>query len=535
MMNKRILSLLGILLFAVLIFSPQTAFAQKASAKHLSDPILEYSYHMKVDLTSIRSTVDRILELEDVDSEVTAKFDKIYTWIESLGIFDFENVTMDCMFHEDSINASTKVKFADSMSSRKVIKDILFDPPSASVIRAMIPEEETLAWFTVMNPTLVIPVIEQVMNAPFEDCFENSCPVKDVCLPFMKDFSKYLGDEAHLVLFDVDMSATMEIPRIDAAFVCSMDKSVTDASMNEIKSLIDDMFISNFNAKKEVSKWEMFDVTSFSDFGCPAPVTPSYVVDKNFFIFATTEEALSKAAGYVLTPMRSGQSGFPPVMNAMITFNIGRILKMIPPEAFGFLAMAYGSDPHNGNLPKYIQDEDWGTIRMVRIHQTDGILLECGMNRSLYSALFHIWRETMIMGIKEEMQMSMPTKESESLSNAHTIQIALERWAVDHSGQYPKSSSDLITYGYMTEFPMNPYKKRPMQEAFIPGVAGDYYYVPNVDKESGEILGCWILLFGESDQMLDKINDEKLIKEKVIVEESDGKVDNVRLVLTGGY
>jgi hypothetical protein len=326
----------------------------------------------------------------------------------------------------------------------------------------------------------------------------------------------------------------MGIPKIDAAFICSMDKSVTDANLNEIKTMIDDLFIGKFNAKKQVSRWEVFDVTSFSDFGCPAPVTPSYIVDKNFFIFATTEEALSKAAGYVLTPMRSGQSGFPPVMNAMMTFNVDRIMKMIPPEAFGFLSMVNGTDSHKGNLPKYIQDEDWGTIRLVRIHQTDGILLECGMNRSLYSLLFHIWRETMIMGFKEEIQYSMPSRESESLSTAHTIQIAIERWAVDHAGQYPKSTSELITYGYMYEFPNNPYQHRPMQETFIPGVAGDYYYVPQMDKESGEVTGFWLILFGPTDDMLDKINDEKLIKDKIVVQESDGKVDNVRLVLTGG-
>lgn len=207
---------------------------------------------------------------------------------------------------------------------------------------------------------------------------------------------------------------------------------------------------------------------------------------------------------------------------------------MIPPEVFGFLAMELGSDPHHGDLPKYIQDEDWGTIRLVRIHQTDGILLECGMNRSLYSALFHIWRETMIMGIKEEIKYSMPTKESESLSNAHTVQMALERWAVDHSGQYPKNTVEILSQGYMHKFPDNPYMKRAMLEVPLPGIAGDYYYVPQEDKESEKVTGYWLILFGPTDDKLDKINDEKLIKDKIVVQEPDGKVDNIRLVLTGG-
>jgi hypothetical protein len=413
MNTKRVFSLIGIVLFAVLIFSPQTAFAQKASAAQLKDPILEYSYHMKIDLTSIRSTVDRILKLKDADPEVTARMDSIFSFIESLGLFDLDNVTMDCMFHEDSITSSTKVKFADSISSREGIRDVVFDPPSASVVRALIPEEETLAWFSVMNPALLIPVIEQVMNQPFDESCKEACPMMDTCLPFMKDFSKYIGDEAHAVLFNVDMSGAMEIPKIDAAFICSMDKSVSVDDMNKISSMIDNMFIGKFNAKKQVSKWETFDVTSFSDFGCPAPVTPSYIADKNFFIFATTEEALGKAAGYVLTPMRTAQSGFPPVMNAMMTFNVDKIMKMVPTEAFGFLSMIDGTDSHKGNLPKYIQDENWGTVRVVRIHQNDGILVECSMNRSLYSLLFHIWREGMIMGIKEEIQMSNPVEESE--------------------------------------------------------------------------------------------------------------------------
>jgi len=74
--------------------------------------------------------------------------------------------------------------------------------------------------------------------------------------------------------------------------------------------------------------------------------------------------------------------------------------------------------------------------------------------------------------------------------NLHQMQLAIERFAVDAGGYYPEDAAELLTKGYLAEFPQNPYAgllvafptlehpraMRPLK----PGeqCPGDFLYVP---------------------------------------------------------
>lgn len=67
-----------------------------------------------------------------------------------------------------------------------------------------------------------------------------------------------------------------------------------------------------------------------------------------------------------------------------------------------------------------------------------------------------------------------------SKRNLHTIQLAVERYAVDFEGDYPYDINELVKAGYIDEFPVNPFSGMPMQ-ACPPGSEpppGDFIYEP---------------------------------------------------------
>ena len=65
-------------------------------------------------------------------------------------------------------------------------------------------------------------------------------------------------------------------------------------------------------------------------------------------------------------------------------------------------------------------------------------------------------------------------------ANLHTIQLVVERYAVDYEGDYPFDVYDVITAGYIDEFPETPFSGQPMR-AYPPGSEvppGDFVYEP---------------------------------------------------------
>jgi hypothetical protein len=100
-------------------------------------------------------------------------------------------------------------------------------------------------------------------------------------------------------------------------------------------------------------------------------------------------------------------------------------------------------------------------------------------------------------------------REAEAKQNLHSVQLALERFAVDApDGTYPLRIEQLISSGYMQELPPNPFSGEPMRaiqvdlRAYngrglfnVPGARhGDFVYYPRFD-ETGESAPTGYTLF----------------------------------------
>jgi len=115
-------------------------------------------------------------------------------------------------------------------------------------------------------------------------------------------------------------------------------------------------------------------------------------------------------------------------------------------------------------------------------------------------------------------------REAELKAYTHSLQIALERYAVDSSGLYPESMHKLIELDYITSYPSNPFSdtRVVMKEIDFgdPDYEGNFTYVPVTIN--GRITGYYLLGWGS-----------KKIPGKIDVDE-DGTMDHVALVVTSG-
>lgn len=82
------------------------------------------------------------------------------------------------------------------------------------------------------------------------------------------------------------------------------------------------------------------------------------------------------------------------------------------------------------------------------------------------------------ISIPSFMMVRDKAEEAEVKQNLHMIQLSVERYAVDHAGDYPLDVQDVISSSYMAEFPINPFTKQPMR-SIQPGAVpyeGEFSY-----------------------------------------------------------
>lgn len=526
---KRILQSLLIMIIFILPLSPSDA-----QAKELDDPILEYSYHLKMDLSVIKSYVDRIFDTSKLDDDVAMEVEKIYQGLLNSGLCDLDEITMDCRFDKDMIFGKAMVSFQDTLAERGALNDFIISKPRMSMVRALVPEEDTIAWLTLMEPLKV----KNIVHCFMEQCeidkkkshFGHCDAIKGQC----QEIEKLIGDELNVIISDLKIPM-MGDPIIKGGLVLSMADGVTKQDMNFLANFLDNLLVEESMATKKVSKWNSFDVVTYEDLDLGDNINPSFIIDKYYFIMASDIQTLEMLADHVLNPKRTASSkALPPVMNGMATLNVNKLMTAIPDGAFMAMSMMTDDDPHKGNIRDMIKNEDWGVVRFVRTHTPDGVLLSCSMNRSIYSLLYHVSIETMIMSYSEAFKYIYKAKEAEVKSNIHSIQIAIERHYVDFES-YPPDSHALIEKGYLDEFPFNPYTDEPMIECGFPGSPGDFIYFPIFDDANEKVIGYKLIGFGRNASTSDKINNELLAKEGVIKEESDGEIDRVLIVLGSAY
>jgi hypothetical protein len=100
--------------------------------------------------------------------------------------------------------------------------------------------------------------------------------------------------------------------------------------------------------------------------------------------------------------------------------------------------------------------------------------LPCGF----FAALFVFFLGA--MALPGFLTAGIKAPEAEVKSNLHSIQIALERYASDHSGYYPQNTGELISGNYLPQYPNNPFTNQPMREIEF-GAApsdGEFTYLP---------------------------------------------------------
>ncbi|MCD6216977.1 hypothetical protein J7L05_03835 [bacterium] len=529
-LTKRILQSLLLMLIFILPLFPANAQAQE-----LDDPILEYSYHLKMDLSVIKSYVDRIFDTSGMSKDQTAEIEKIYQKLLSSGLCDLEDVTLDCQFEREWVLGKALVRFKDSLSERGAINDFVQPQSRMSMVRTLIPEQETLAWATVMEPGDAINLIHRFMEQCNPGEKKKECGKYKFFHGVSEKAEKLIGDEMNLIISDLEMPMMGE-PVIKGGLIFSMAENITQKDMDMLAGIMDNIFIEENKATKKKSKWHSFDVVTYTDLGIPGDIEPSFIIDKYYFVMATDPETLEQIADHVLNPKRTAYSSvMPPVMNAMITFNVDKFMAIIPDDAFSAMTMMTGDDLHKGKIRELIENEDLGIVRFESSHTSDGVRLFCRMNRSIYSLIYHVSIEGMIMGLKENMKYMFKAKEAEVKSNTHSIQIAIERYAVDYAGQYPDDAEQLITKGYMSAFPINPYTDAPMVECGFPGTPGNFMYIPIFDDENVKVIKYELMGFGAEGNQADKINNDLLIEEGTVKEEPDGKIDKVLIVVQSGY
>jgi hypothetical protein len=109
--------------------------------------------------------------------------------------------------------------------------------------------------------------------------------------------------------------------------------------------------------------------------------------------------------------------------------------------------------------------------------------------------------------------------EAEVKTGLHVIQVAVERYAFDHEGHYPREISDLIGTNYLYSYPQNPFSAEPMKpvEFGASGFEGNFTYVPVI--QAGEVRGFYLLAYGAESNGAQDVDE-------------DGKRDHVLLVLS---
>ena len=128
-----------------------------------------------------------------------------------------------------------------------------------------------------------------------------------------------------------------------------------------------------------------------------------------------------------------------------------------------------------------------------------------------------------MVGVTASSAIMAPNKaaEAEVKSNLHTIQIAVEQYGIDHGGRYPVEINELITSGYLTSFPVNPFSRGQMQEVDFgdPDFEGNFTYEPVI--VGGEVTGFSLLGYGSRENDGIDIN-------------GDGKRDHVIINIDNG-
>src|SRR3970040_80804 len=91
----------------------------------------------------------------------------------------------------------------------------------------------------------------------------------------------------------------------------------------------------------------------------------------------------------------------------------------------------------------------------------------------------------------------IPANEAMAKANLYTLQIALERHAIDNSGLYPENIEVLFDKGYLESLPANPFRSNYEMEEVLYGsknFEGNFTYIPV--KEYAGVISYFLIGYG---------------------------------------
>jgi hypothetical protein len=504
-----------ICLFVLIMLFPMSGCAAGLENSALiNDPVKSLSIEVTVDMSGFEDLSNRMFSQENVDEETAAIAREQMDKLRETGFFDLKDMTFDVHFQDEWVTSKTSVEVANEIKNRE-IGEYIKAKPKVSDVRAMIPEEETLMWTTIMDPSTIAPLTVKVLDKfPMLMWYGNELPEEfGQIMDLMKEYG---GDEFHLIVYEFNpnyMAYEGNGSFIDCVFICSLRKNIAQKDIDGIKGKFNEIM---------------------------PPVSGNSVfmeINTDYFILATSESSLKKTTELVLTPGGKVKSESIP-MNALQTINLDKLRDMIP----GTFWDEMESDLNNPDTSKFIKiakSEDLGSIRIIRTHTDKSILYEFRMKRIAFSVLYHFIREAYISlmgyntgGMSPYSPSRSQSKDAELAANIHTLQIAAERYHVDNNN-YPDDWTKIKERGYMGNLPDNPYTGEEMKDVNFPGTRGDFMYIPR-PGEKGKTAGFWLLGFGDPANKYDKINNDALMKRGEVIEEPDGIQDDVRIVVSGG-
>jgi len=406
-----------------------------ARAQVFKDPLLECNYHEKIDLTWIQEFVNRMLESSGQDKEAKDEMKEKLDILMTLGLFDMKDVTFDCKLQGDQFTGKAILTTNPVSPKGSMLRDCLSISRRESWVRALIPEDKTLAWLSVTAPDEMFNLVEKYMGTLMECCEceekpdeqEKACPLTSGPVgDLLNSLRAAMGNEAHIVLYDFNLGGVLvPNPKPYFAVIFDMRDDVQQKDLQAIKDSFQKVLVDTYKGEMEVTTWNSYEVRSFKNFGCPLDINPAIIVDKNYFIFATYPETLEETAGYVLTPVRTAQSKLPEVMNGMMTINFNKLMKIIPFDSMTWMMTIHFNKlmkiipfdcmtwmiPSEGeglkSLANQIKEENWGSFQMKRTHTDKSMICEFTMDRSMFSFLCQFGKEVMIMGFQESMKYKM--------------------------------------------------------------------------------------------------------------------------------
>jgi len=259
-----------------------------------------------------------------------------------------------------------------------------------------------------------------------------------------------------------------------------------------------------------------------------AYVIVSNIADAETLFATTPEEHLAPVTGNTYFHLDVDK------LQRLIGANVAEIQKGMPEAPLDMLSALFDMDAGG-----------FGSVDCVTKNDGGKMVADCTANqRALNAGAFYLTLAVGAIATEAAKHPKIEPKPGEkggetdekkaALSTGIAdVKSALDSYAADHNGLFPKKADELISGGYLPEWPDNAYVPghKMMPEPPSRFMAGDFVYAPIID--GGNAVGFWLFGYGmDQHGGLDVFGPKSLSAFGHFVPDEDGTADGV-LVVTG--